>query len=106
MHGVVLRRSLVAGNPSLPRRVYDAFCAAKAIAYADLEYLSALTTSLLWLPAYVEQERAVFGPDHWPYGVGVNRTTLEAMLQYLGEQHLLARPVTVDELFVADLLDT
>jgi 4,5-dihydroxyphthalate decarboxylase len=106
MHGVVVRRELVSRLPDLPRRLYDAFCAAKEVAYADLEYLSALTTSLVWLPAHLEEERAVFGPDHWPYGVGVNRVTLEAMLQYLLEQHLVARPVSVDELFVPDLLST
>jgi 4,5-dihydroxyphthalate decarboxylase len=106
MHGVVIRRDLADQHPELPRRIYDAFCAAKALAYADLEYLSALTTALVWLPAHLEEERAVFGPDHWPYGVGVNRVTLEAMLQFLDEQHLTARPVTVDELFAADLVST
>jgi 4,5-dihydroxyphthalate decarboxylase len=106
MHGVVIRRDLATEQPDLARRIYDAFCAAKALAYADLEYLSALTTALLWLPAYVEQERAIFGPDHWPYGVEVNRPTLAAMLEYQREQGMLARPVAVDELFAADLLDT
>jgi 4,5-dihydroxyphthalate decarboxylase len=106
MHGVILRRTLAEEHPELPRRIYDAFCAAKELAYADLEYLSALTTALVWLPAHLEEERAVFGADHWPYGVGVNRVTLQAMLQYLDEQHLVTRPVTVEELFVEDLLDT
>ena len=106
MHTVVLRRELVEEDPGLARRIYDAFCAAKASAYADLEYLSALTTALFWLPAELEQERALFGPDHWPYGLGVNRPTLQAMLDYQLEQGLLARPVSLDELFVSELHDT
>jgi 4,5-dihydroxyphthalate decarboxylase len=106
MHAVVLRRDLAERQPDLPRRIFDAFSEAKAMAYADLEYLSALTTALYWLPAYIEEERALLGRDHWPYGVGENRRTLEGLLAYAREQHLLARPVAVEELFWPDLLAT
>jgi 4,5-dihydroxyphthalate decarboxylase len=106
MHGVVLRRALAMEHPRLARGIFEAFSAAKAVAYQDLANLSALTTSLVWLPAALDAERSIFGADHWPYGVGANRPTIEAMLEFLGEQGLLTRPVAVDDLFLPDLLDT
>jgi 4,5-dihydroxyphthalate decarboxylase len=42
----------------------------------------------------------VFGKDFWAYGVEPNRPTLEALVQYLADQSLIAKPVPVDDLFV------
>ena len=35
----------------------------------------------------------VFGGDPWPYGVEQNRPTLEALVTYLHDQHLIAGAV-------------
>ena len=43
---------------------------------------------------------AVFGGDPWPYGVAANRPTLTALVAYLAEQHLIAAPLPIEELFV------
>ncbi len=42
----------------------------------------------------------VFGGDPWPYGIEANRATLEALVQYIAEQYLIARPLAVENLFV------
>jgi 4,5-dihydroxyphthalate decarboxylase len=42
----------------------------------------------------------IFGADPWPYGVEPNRKTLEALVTYLAEQHLIAKPIPVDDLFL------
>src|SRR5690348_3094699 len=42
----------------------------------------------------------VFDGDPWPYGVEKNRPTLEALVTYLADQHLIAEKVAVDDLFV------
>jgi hypothetical protein len=34
-----------------------------------------------------------------PYGIAPNRQTLEELIQYALEQRIIARPVTVEELF-------
>ena len=36
----------------------------------------------------------------WPYGIEANRRTLEALVAYLVEQHLLAAKVPVEQLFL------
>ena len=42
----------------------------------------------------------MFGGDAFPYGIEANRPTLNALVQYLHEQALIAAPVKVDDLFV------
>jgi 4,5-dihydroxyphthalate decarboxylase len=42
----------------------------------------------------------VFGGDPWPYGVEPNRATLNALVTYLHDQHLVDRRMDVDDLFV------
>jgi len=44
--------------------------------------------------------------DWWPYGVEPNRATLETFLRYALAQGLVERPLTVDELFAKETLDT
>jgi len=36
----------------------------------------------------------------WPYGIAANRRTLEALVAYLVEQHLLAAKIPVEQLFL------
>ena len=50
--------------------------------------------------AQIETMDGIFGADPWPYGVEPNRKTLEALVTYLAEQHLIAKPIPVDDLFV------
>jgi hypothetical protein len=42
----------------------------------------------------------VFGGDPFAYGVESNRPTLQALVQYMVEQHFIARAIAVDDLFV------
>ena len=42
----------------------------------------------------------MFGDDPWPYGVEPNRKTLEALVRYLVEQSLIAKPIPLEDIFV------
>jgi len=55
---------------------------------------------LPWLLAEIEEIDTVFGGDAWPYGVEPNRPTLEALVRYMVEQHFIARPIPIEDLFV------
>jgi 4,5-dihydroxyphthalate decarboxylase len=60
---------------------------------------------LPWFGAHWENERALFGPDPWPYGLGeANRKTLETLIRYAHEQGMIASPPPVDALFVPDCM--
>ena len=47
----------------------------------------------------MELADSVFG-DPWPYGVERNRKTLEALVRYLVDQGLIAKPVPLEAIFV------
>jgi 4,5-dihydroxyphthalate decarboxylase len=106
MHAVGIRTSLAEQNPGLTRRVYEAFLKAKDLAVAELEIIQAPKVTLPWPHAALAEARALLGADHWPYGIAANRHVIERQLQWSRDDGLQARPITIEELFAADCLDT
>ncbi len=106
MHAVAVRKTLQSAHPGLGRKLFDAFAAAKAMAVADLEITQAPKVTLPWPHGALAEARALMGPDPWPYGIAANRRVLETQLRWSRLDGLQARPVTLDELFAADCLDT
>jgi 4,5-dihydroxyphthalate decarboxylase len=62
--------------------------------------MGTLRYMLPWLPADLDEIEDVFGGDPWTYGVGPNRTTLEALVQYLVDQSMIPSRIEVDDLFL------
>ena len=58
---------------------------------------------LPFLPDDIDEIDRVFDGDPWPYGVALNRSTLEAEVQYLVEQNYIAKPMPIEDLFVAGI---
>ena len=104
MHTLVLRREVYERHPWAAVSLYKAFCHAKDEAIDRMYEADALSVTLAWTVGYAEQERALFGPDIWPYGFEENRHTLEALKTYLGEQGLLDRDFDVEEAFAPSTL--
>lgn len=100
MHTLVIQRSVYERDPSLGPRIYAAFDAAKNKARWRLQRNQALSYMLPWQIDDAEEIERVFGGDPWPYGIEPNRPTLEALMTYLHEQHLIAHPVPIEDLFV------
>jgi 4,5-dihydroxyphthalate decarboxylase len=71
-HGVVIRRTLLRERPGLAAEVYRALVASRD---------------------------AAGDRDGFPYGIASNRVALDTLTQYLDEQHLTARRLSLDELF-------
>jgi 4,5-dihydroxyphthalate decarboxylase len=105
MHTIVLRRDVYEANPWAATSLYNAFNEAKAWAYEQLVETDALKITLPWVVAEIEETRRVMGHDFWAYGIGKNRPSLEALPQYLYEQHLTARVPEIEELFAPNTLD-
>ncbi|MGH7090032.1 MAG: hypothetical protein ACREFQ_14135, partial [Stellaceae bacterium] len=71
MHVVVIRRELYERNRWLARALMQAFIAAKARAeaqYRMAETFFGAPFMVPWLPALIEQNRALMGDDPWAYG--------------------------------------
>ncbi|MEM6971571.1 MAG: 4,5-dihydroxyphthalate decarboxylase [Pseudomonadota bacterium] len=108
MHLIAVRRSLVEANPWLPATLMAGFTEARDRAVDRLRDMwlgSANRLSLPWMGASLERTLAEMGPDFWSYGVEANRAELEAICRYSLDQHLSARPVAVDEMFDASVME-
>jgi 4,5-dihydroxyphthalate decarboxylase len=104
MHFVVIRHDVYERDPWVAESLYKAFCQAKDACLHALYDPNVLVCSLPWLVPEVERERAIFGPDLWPYGVEANRPTLEAMVSYHVEQGLIPQPIPVEKLFAVSTI--
>ena len=100
MHLVALKRTVYEQHPFIASSLYKAFNQSKAIALARMRFGGMLQTMMPWTLRHVEEMDDVFGDDPWPYGVDANRKTLEALVSYMVQQSLIAKPMSVDELFV------
>jgi 4,5-dihydroxyphthalate decarboxylase len=89
-HTVVVRDALLVEYPALGLVLCRAFAGAKHRWLSGSPDLS--STSDLDLP----------GGDPFPYGIGPNLTSLQALLQYAAEQQILPRTYTLQELFPID----
>jgi 4,5-dihydroxyphthalate decarboxylase len=100
MHLVAIRKELHEKNPALAPSLYDAFGRAKERALARMHETGALRAMVPWLQVDLAVNDAVFGGDPFAYGIEPNRATLEALVAYMHEQGLIAKPIPVEELFV------
>ena len=100
MHTVVIRRDVFDKHPFLGTALFRAFNEAKNIELRKMRYRGTLRFMLPWMHAELDEIEQVFGGDPWPYGVEQNRPTLDALVRYLAEQDVIAKPPRVDDLFV------
>jgi len=100
MHTVVIRRDVHEKHPFVATALYNALDRAKDLALRKMNYRGTLRYMLPWMTAELDEIKAVFGGDPWPYGVEANRPTLNALLRYLEEQGVIAKAPKVDDLFV------
>jgi 4,5-dihydroxyphthalate decarboxylase len=101
MHLIVIRRDIYDAHPFVAGSLYQAFDAAKDKAVARMRSRSGTLPYMLpWMKAEVEELVREFGEDPWPYGVEINRPTLEAFIAYLVEQDMIAQTIPIESLFV------
>jgi len=100
MHLIAIRRELYERHWWIARSLYEALVESKRRALARMRYGGSLAYMLPWLLAEIEEIDELFGGDAWPYGIEPNRATLEALVQYMFEQHFIAKPFPIEDLFV------
>lgn len=103
-HCVVVRRTLAERYPWVVLNIYSAFVAAKE--HLDLQGIAALHPYLSAGILDGSVRRALAGPDPWAYGLHNSRKAVETIARYLTDQDLLARPVTIEELFAPVVMST
>ena len=102
-HLMVIREDLLGQRPDLGPEIFDAFVQAKKL------YVDKLRSGGIEKPTAVDETykrvMEITGRDPLPYGVGPNRATLEEVIRNATAQKVLQKPVTVEQLFPANMLD-
>ncbi len=105
MHAVAVRKDVLRAHPWLSKAVFDAYSRAKQLTYGYMKKEAWYKTSLPWVAQEAEETRKLMGDDYWPYGIGLNRKALDALLQYSHEQGLAKRKLKIEELFDPSTLE-
>jgi len=95
-HTVVIKDDLIATHPKLAADVFDAFARSKAL------YMERLKSGRIEKPTEVDKVHARvmdIAGDPLPYGIAPNRKTIEALIGHALKQGIIAKPITVEELF-------
>lgn len=103
MHLIAVQET-VAAMPGLPLTLTRLWDEAKALA-DDFHHDPGYGLPALSRFAY-ERQRQHWADDIWPSGLAANRANLERFIADLVDQMLLPRPIDVEELFHASVLDT
>jgi 4,5-dihydroxyphthalate decarboxylase len=95
-HTVVVKDALLAEHPGLAADLFEAFAEARR------RYIERLAGGGITAPSaddtFFKRVMDITG-DPLPYGLEPNRRMLETIVQYAHEQGIIARPVSVEELF-------
>ena len=103
-HTVVVKDSILKAHPWVAMALYRAFQEAKELTYERLNYLR--RSSLIFSALYLDDEKAIFGDDPYPYGLKANRHVLEALINYSHEQGLIQVKPSLEGLFEPETLYT
>jgi 4,5-dihydroxyphthalate decarboxylase len=99
-HLVVVRDDLLAEHPDLPVALFEAFAESKR------RYVERLRHGLdeTGQDRRLRRVLAATGRDPLPYGLAPNRPVLDELLRHALDQHILTRPVELEDVFAAETL--
>ena len=98
MHVMVLRKSVIEQDPSLPEKLFKLFCQAKEWAREWFRTIPSLG-GIVWKNHYLDEEKQIFQGDPWAYGLEKNRHVINKFLQYCYVQGVSQRKLSSKELF-------
>jgi 4,5-dihydroxyphthalate decarboxylase len=99
MHAVAVRKKLLEQHPAMAGAIFNAYSAAKSLAYRQMTGIGWGADMLPWYGQEMEATQALMGSNFYSYGLEGNRKSLETLFRYSHEQKLASRRLTVEELF-------
>ena len=97
-HAITFQQTYLDKYPAAAQELFDACYQAKQLALRD--DADATYSNFAWNRQVWEEQRALMGADPWRYGIRGNETVLDTLIRYAGEQGVLAKPVTLRDLFL------
>lgn len=101
MHITVIKEELARDKPVVVESLCRAYDEAKKLAQSRETVRSSGSPKAG--ETTEEMRQLMGGTDPWPFGLKANRKPLEAFVQAASEQHLVNRPIKVEELFASNL---
>lgn len=97
-HAITFHAGYLQNHPNAAQEMFDACVEAKNLALRD--DADATYSNFVWNRQVWEEQRAVMGPDPWKFGIRGNEKVLNTIVRYAEEQGLLAKKVTLSDLFI------
>lgn len=97
-HAITFHAAYLEKHSGAAQEMFDACVAAKNLALRD--DADATYSNFVWNRQVWEEQRAVMGADPWKFGIKHNEKVLHTIVRYAGEQGLLAKSVSLDDLFI------
>jgi len=97
-HAITFHAAYLEKHPGAAQEMFDACIAAKNLALRD--DADATYSNFVWNRQVWEEQRTVMGADPWKFGIKSNEKVLHTIVRYAGEQGLLAKNLTLDDLFI------
>lgn len=97
-HAITFHAAYLQNHPNAAQEMFDACVEAKNLALRD--DADATYSNFVWNRQVWEEQRAVMGPDPWKFGIKGNEKVLNTIVRYAEEQGLLAKKVTLSDLFI------
>ncbi|KAI3398679.1 hypothetical protein diail_8718 [Diaporthe ilicicola] len=100
MHTVVIKTELIEKHPWLASSLYNALDDSKEVARLRMRFLDCLRYMLPWLASELDEIDDLFpGRDPWLNGIEENKKTVEALVDALYDQGMIAQKLDVNQLF-------
>lgn len=97
-HAITFHMAYLEKYPAAAQEMFDACVEAKNLALRD--DADATFSNFAWNRQVWEEQRTVLGADPWKFGVKGNEKALHTLIRYAEEQGLLAKKMTIADLFV------
>jgi 4,5-dihydroxyphthalate decarboxylase len=97
MHTVVIKNDILEKNPWAALSLVRAFQRAKEMCYERMR--DPRSFALVWVKDLLDEQKAIFGPDPWPYNLEDNYKALAAVIRYEHEQGMIKKAPSPEELF-------
>ena len=102
MHTVVIKNEILMKDPWVAVNLLQAFQESKEVCYERMKNPRLLP--LVWVEELMREQKAIYGPDPWPYNLKDNREALETVARYAFEQGLIKKMPIIEDLFVSSSL--
>lgn len=99
----VVRGDVYREHPWVAFNMYEAFMNSKRRSQETA--LDRMPSALVLGKEFLREAKRLFGDDPYPYGVARNRHMIETMIAFCGEQGLLGKAITVEDLFAEQTHD-